>query len=645
MRLKEGTCSKTARLTFGQCDVPRARSIDNEQLFPMMPRVPLQKNGTFRALVVLSLMLHGATALGINFNVPLVSLTNHNTSANAAYNAFNFSANFGPTSWVSQAGATIPVDTNQMDQSLNPITPGHVSKTDVHTLIPKRPDLRWFAHATPWFGPNNHIDIGLNNNTDAYVAAMITDMKNRGFNGVVINWYGKTHQSDNVTLRVKNYLASIPGNTFTYILMLDKGTVGGLGTSNLEYQIHYCQTNYFNDTNYEREPVSIGQPILMFFGVRSVVGASGMATMKSDFGGNMVWVEQGTSYLSESWEDESFQWTDNFDTGVNSADPFNLSAVTSQFTTIKNSGKKAFGAMCSQFNGTLTKSIGWSLGKYLPSSNGVCEVQRALVINASIPTNMTRMQWATWSDWEEGTEVENGIENNFGVTAQMNTNLLSWTINSGDERTIDHYEIYAASNGVNAAFLGSVISGSHRTNLTQAGLAPGTYQFYVDAIGKPCIRDHLSSPISAFLSTGPSIIQQPTNVTIPYNGSASFSVSVSGAAPFTYTWYDQSNIVVGTTSVLVISNATQNNSYYAAITNQFAGIASSTATLTIITAPELQFQAGGGQFELAWPTGILQSAPAIEGPYNDVPGASSPFVVAPSNPQEFFRIRVPISGP
>jgi hypothetical protein len=535
---------------------------------------------------LLFLIAQATTVFGVNFNVTLVSLTNHNTSAYSAYNSNNFSANFGLTSWVNQSGTTIPVDPSKMDESLNPITPGHVSKTDVHTLIPSRPDLRWFAHATPWFGPANHIDIGLNNNSDAYVAAMITDMKNRGFNGVVINWYGKTHQTDNVTLKVKAYLASIPNNTFTYILMVDKGTVGGLGTSNLEYQIHYCQTNYFTDSNYEHEPASAGKPILMFFGVRNVVGGTGMATIKSDLGGNnMVWVEQGTSYLSESWEDESFQWTDSFNNGVNTSDPFNLSAVTSSYATIRNSGKKAFGAMCSQFNGTLTKSVSWSLGKYLPGSNGVCEVQRAAVINAAIPANMTRMQWATWSDWEEGTQVESGIENNVSVTAQMNTNLLSWTIASGDERTVDHYEIYTSSNSVTAAFLGSVGAGTHQTNLTQAGLAPGSYHFYVDAIGKPCIRDHLSQPVSAFLSTGPGIVQSPDDMTVAYGGTATFSVSVSGSQPLSYTWYDQNNLVVGTSSSLVVSNATQNNSYCVAITNQFGGVVSGSAALTVLTTP------------------------------------------------------------
>jgi hypothetical protein len=442
-------------------------------------------------------MIEAANAFGFNYNVPLASLTNHNTSAFAAYNSNNFGANFGTTSWINQNGTTMPIDPSQMDESLNPITPGHVSNTDVHKLVPSRPDLRWFAHATPWFGTSSHINIGLTNNTTSYVAAMITDMRNRGFNGVVIDWYGQTDSTDGVVQKIKSYLAGLTNNTFTYIIMVDKGVKGGLSTNNLQAQIQYCQTQYFTDPNYEHEPLTNGMPILMFFGARSAIGQSNMSTLKTSLGGNMVWVEQGTGYLSEPWEDECFEWTDEFDTGVNSSDPFNLSAVVHDYPTIASSGKKAFGAMCGRFNGTLTKSVAWSEGKYLPSSNGLCMVQRAGVINFEIPPNMTRMQWPTWSDWEEGTQVESGIENNYSVSGQVNaSNVLSWTITSGDERSIDHYEIYISTNGVDAAFLGSVPNGTHQTNLSSAALAPGSYQLHIDAIGKPCIRDHMSQPVS-----------------------------------------------------------------------------------------------------------------------------------------------------
>src|SRR6185312_14690090 len=90
--------------------------------------------------ILLCLMLQAANVFGINFNLTLASLTNHNTSANAAYNQANFGANFGTTTWVNQNGTTMAVDPAKMDESLNPITPGHVSKMDVHTLIPSRPD-------------------------------------------------------------------------------------------------------------------------------------------------------------------------------------------------------------------------------------------------------------------------------------------------------------------------------------------------------------------------------------------------------------------------------------------------------------------------------------------------------------------------
>lgn len=525
---------------------------------------------------------HATAVFGLDFNIALSSLTNHNTSAYPAYNQANFSANFGTSTWVDQSGDMMPVDPAKMDESLNPITPGHVSKVDVHTLISSRPDLRWFAHATPWFGTSSHINIGLNCNTTAYVAAMISDMKNRGFNGVVIDWYGQGHSTDGVTQKIKDYLASIPGNTFTYIIMVDKGVQGGTGTNNLVSQIQYCQSQYFNDTNYEHEASAGGKPILMFFGVRSALGASAMADLKVETGSNMVWVEQGASYLSEPWEDQCFEWTEQFNSGVNASDPFNLAGLTRDYPAIKSSGKKAFGAMCGNFNGTLTKSVSWSMGKYLPSSNGLCVVQRAFTMNSQIPPNMTRMQWTTWSDWEEGTQVESGIENNFALTAQINSsNLLSWTI-SGDERTIDHYEIYAATNGVNAAFLGATHSAIHQTNLSAVNFPAGNYQLYVNAVAKPCIRDHMSPPVSFTPSSAPFVLTdiQPLSQLVWQGDPVAFSVMADGASPLSYQWaLNGQPIASATNSSYSFPALSGTNSYQVSISNSQGSANSSIATV------------------------------------------------------------------
>jgi hypothetical protein len=572
----------------------------------------------FHYLIILACLMAQVPGLfALNFNVTLSSLTNHNTSAYAAYNQANFSANFGTSTWVSQDGTTMPVDPTQMDMSLNSITPGHVSKTDVHTLIPSRPDLRWFAHATPWFGSASHIDIGLNCNTTSYVAAMINDMKARGFNGIVINWYGQGTTTDGVTQKVKAYLQSIPGNTFRYILMLDKGVSGGLSTNNLVTQIQYCQSQYFNDTNYEREPVVGGSPILMFFGVRSVLGSSAMSDLKTETtnGTNIMnWVEQGTSYLGESWENQCFEWTQEYQTGVNYNDPFNLAGCTNHYATIRTSGKKAFGAMCGNFNGTLTKSVSWSMGKYLPSSNGLCVVQRAAAINSVIPPNITRMQWTTWSDWEEGTQVESGIENNLSLTASINSSsILSWTI-SGDERTVDHYEIYAATNGVYAALLGTVRTNVYQTNLTQVStnLSQGTYQLYVNAVAKPCIRDHISPPVPYVYSTGAPLLVtdlQPLSQVAWQGDPVTFSAGASGTGPFSYQWtFNGQSIAGATNSSYSFAALLGTNRYAAVISNGNGSVNSSTGTVAGVAATFLTASSNYNSMQITF-TGYTNGTP------------------------------------
>ena len=554
-------------------------------------------NGPLSAFpwAILCLMAQVTIVFGADFNVTLASLTNHNTSAYAAYNQANFAANFGTTAWINQDGTTMAVDPTKMDESLNPITPGHVSHTDVHTLIPSRPDLRWFANGTCWFGESSHIGIGVNNNTTAYVAAMISDLESRGFNGLILSWYGKGDQTDAVALKVQSYLSS-GSNTnknFHFIIMAVFGYFnGGESNTNLETNIIYCQNQYFNDPNYEHDPVTNGKPILMFFNVRNTIGEANMEAVKAATDTNTLWVEQGTGYIAEPWEDMTFQWTDNFDTGVNSSDPFNLSVVTNEFATIKaHPSKAAFGAMCGRFNGTLTKSVSWSLGKYLPCSNGLCMVERAAAINTAIPANMTRMQWATWSDWEEGTQVESGIENNAALTGQVNSpNLLSWTLTAGDERTIDHYEIYASTNGVNAAYLGSVPTGVYQTNLSQAGLAPGSYQLYVDAIGKPCIRDHMSQPVTAVLATAPVVLSdvQPLWQMVWQGDPVSFAVVAGGLAPFSYQWtLDGQNIPAATNAAYSFGALAGTNFYAVTISDGQGSVNSSTGVVVGVTATYL----------------------------------------------------------
>lgn len=422
----------------------------------------------------------------------ITAIMGHNTSANPAYNQTNFGANFGTTTWISQSGETMQVDPSKMDLSLNPITPGRVSNVNVHTLIPSRPDLRWFAHIVPWFGQSNHINIGINSNTDAYISAMLADMMRRGFDGLVVDWYGQGSFVDQATLLIQQHLRAIPNNTFKFIIMMDKG-IANLSESVLDTQINYVRNQYFGDPNYEHEG---SKAILMFFGVEAAIGTTAMASVKASNGGDQVWVLEGSGSLSKSWVDQAFDWAHPYHDGPSATDPYNLAAVGSFYSGVASSTKQAFGALSPGFNGMLTKSVSWSMGKYLPRGEGACVVAWANKINSVIPANVTRMQVVTWSDWEEGSQVETGVENDAAVQATISGTTLSWTVTTGtgDESTIDHYEVYASPDGTNLYDLGGRARGTHTFDLGVTCLGSGTTsQIAVVAVGRPMIRNHPSS--------------------------------------------------------------------------------------------------------------------------------------------------------
>jgi len=66
------------------------------------------------------------------------------------------------------------------------------------------------------------------------------------------------------------------------------------------------------------------------------------------------------------------------------------------------------------------------------------------------------------------------------------------------------------------------------------------------------------------------------------------------------------------------------------------------ATYGAIAPPTvtLRCQRVGGHLVLTWMTGTLQSADSVLGPYSDIAGAASPFMVDPSSPREYFRVRI-----
>ena len=105
------------------------------------------------------------------------------------------------------------------------------------------------------------------------------------------------------------------------------------------------------------------------------------------------------------------------------------------------------------------------------------------------------LQLVTWNDYEEGTEIESDIDGCFSLQASLSGNSLQWKTN-GDESTVDHYTVYSSQDGRSLTKLTDLQTGVHSFDLCSTAMAPGKYQLFVQAAGRPSIANRMPAPVS-----------------------------------------------------------------------------------------------------------------------------------------------------
>jgi PKD repeat protein len=172
------------------------------------------------------------------------------------------------------------------------------------------------------------------------------------------------------------------------------------------------------------------------------------------------------------------------------------------------------------------------------------------------------------------------------VNASISGTSLAWNI-SGRENTVDHYTAFISTDGENLMPLGDTKTGSnaYSQNLSSLGLDPSTtYTLYVEAVGKPSMKNHFSKavtfapanqPPNGVLSVSPASGTAPVTVTASTAGSSDSDGSIASSS---INFGDGSAAVSGTSA---------NHTYSAAGTYTVTGTvtdnagASSTATATV----------------------------------------------------------------
>ena len=370
----------------------------------------------------------------------------------------------------------------------------NVSKLPVRSLLYSGSTTKIYAAFQGWFGTPSHINVGYSSTDPAQVQRQVTDMMSRGIQGAIVDWFGPNDPTTNgATMLLKQQAEAHPG--FEFAIMEDSGALFAAAQQNncdVTTQL-ISDLNYIN-SQYESSPAYAhvdGRPIVLFFGVDTWY--IDWNRVKASAPGNTLFLFRGPGGFTENdASNGAFQWLDLVN--GNPLDP-QLAGQTAFYTTAGTfSSSATLGSAYKGFNDTLAI---WSTNRLVDQHCGQTLLDTFSTVDQfySASNQLPAIQLVTWNDYEEGTAIESGVDSCVVVTPHANANTLTWTA-AGNTSAVDHYSAFISLDGQQLMKLADLPVTTTALDLSQYGLAPGNYVFYVEAVGKPSVANKMSAGIT-----------------------------------------------------------------------------------------------------------------------------------------------------
>ncbi len=440
---------------------------------------------------------------------------------------------------------------------------GNVSAEDLHTYFTGGAATRIYANIMLGFctsssgGCHNNVQTGYTSNDARTVAAQVEDMGRRHLDGAVLTWEGAGTSEDSAALKLQGYLTAKHCRgpqqcDLMYLLMFDGPSTGYTVTStgipgttgescsgkrdadyencviaHIRNDMCYMNGRHWGNDAYQKAG---GRPMVQIFPEEGVIPATGSAPSWAD-----VWVhiQEWNSSLPKNCGKAPY----NADNGV----PLVLFENSGGFTHVGSSGAYSWlkpagtDPARDQFNLDLGPEasdvtldnfyhaaakhpdlIAWG-GAYKGfnssqsawGTNRIMDQQCGQVWMMSLRESdkyytgraLPYLQIATWNDYNEGTEIESGIDNCYRVNARVSGEDLVWNLDPGKAAaaslsTVSHMEIYDSTNGRSLTLLASTPASLGGT-YPLTGLTRGPHQLFVRMVGKNSIANRIS-PAAAF---------------------------------------------------------------------------------------------------------------------------------------------------
>jgi hypothetical protein len=416
---------------------------------------------------------------------------------------------------------------NFAGQSNGNIAATNISKLPIRSLLYPGSTTKIYAHLMPWFGSQGHVSVGYDSSDSAQEARQVDDMASRGIDGAIVDWYGPNSTHHNTATKYALKAAELHPN-FELAICEDWGAVKNSTnpTQQTISDLNYAWQSFMQSKSYMRQD---GRPVIFFFGFEGQ--NVDIAAIKSALTFNPVFVFRNSGGFTKSMSDGGFSWLDPMTSGYDSY--MSLPYLDNFYTTgLKYPVQAMYGSGFKGFNDTIAS---WAPpgGRHVPQFCGQTwlksfqEAGRYFSADNQLPA----LQIVTWNDYEEGTAIEPGIDNCVSITSWMSASRLNWSI-TGDESTVDHYTIFASLDGTNLATVGNFEAGTTGVELNELGLSAADYQFYVKAVGKASMANHMSSAVAySFTANTASpdyaMTLAPLSVQMARGGSATMTIGVN----------------------------------------------------------------------------------------------------------------------
>jgi hypothetical protein len=363
------------------------------------------------------------------------------------------------------------------------VAPKGVSKLPIRSLLYPGATTKVYVHVQPWWGKSSHINIGYDSADTAQAERQVKDMISRGIDGAIMDYYGPTStHNEKATLALLKAAETHPG--FEFAVGEDGNALKGASspTSKIISDLKHVYYTYMNSSAYMRKN---GRPVVTFFGTEAY--NIDWAKVRANVLGNPLFLFRNSKGFTVSQSNGAYSWIGS----ASSSTDMGLSYLTN-FYKVANSwdSKKTVGSAYKGFNDSIAS---WGKDRKVTQACGQTWLATFAEISKHYSTSnpLESIQLNTWNDYEEGTEIETGIDNCVKVSASVSGGTLSWSL-SGKENTIDHYSIYVSTDGKNLMKLTEAKVGIRSINVGNYSLARGTYYFYVKAVGRATFTNQIS---------------------------------------------------------------------------------------------------------------------------------------------------------